>query len=258
MHMRILITLIAFSLIAALTGCTTPARVADTTEPTGTPSATASVEPTEAPVVPSSGPITTPPMGSAQRTALMDAARAGLGLKTKFVVHQLYVQGGVAVADIQPESGSPRMFVAWTGGPDNWEFNWNAGFGAPEASAAQLTGALPEVSPGLAGRIDWRLALGPSNAAMMASFQKYVKASVKSFAGAGYGGGFTYTYKVAKDKKGVWWGNSIAQPDQDGYESIGIYGVYKKGKWSGEPADFGQDNDEALFFPADVLSKLRM
>lgn len=247
--------LVATALLAASSGCTPAARpVTDTKLPVVESSTPVPVETT---LTVSSGAVTTPKTGSAVRTALMDAARASLGTTTKFVVHQLYVQGDAAVGDIQPESGSPRMFIAWTGGPDAWEVGWTANFGAPEANAAQLVGALPQVSKELADRISWKLVLATPDAQTLASFKKYVQASVKNFT-PGYGGGFTYTYKIAKAKNGLWYGSALAHPDQDGLESLGIYGVLKSGKWTGRPADFSVDDDEGAFFPADVVAKLRL
>lgn len=88
-------------------------------------------------------------------------------------------------------------------------------------------------------------------------FKKYAQASVKSFAGA-YSGGFTHTCKIARTPGGTWYGNCLAQPNQPGLESIGIYGKYSGGKWGGRVAEFGVDNDDALFFPSSVLSQLQL
>lgn len=243
-------------------GCAAPAAPA---RPAPAPAAPATgsaapaspqVEATAPVVAVSSGQITKPSLGSPVRAALMDAARKGLGLTSKFVVYQLYVQGKVAVGDLKPESGGSRTFVAWSGGPDAWKVVWTAPFGSSEANAAGLAG-VEAVSPELAAKLVWNLPAPATDAAMLASFKKYAQASVKSFAGA-YTGGFSYTYRIAKTPAGVWYGNCLAQPNQPGLEPIGIYGKYSGGKWGGRVAEFGVENDDAAFFPASVLSALQL
>jgi len=118
---RFAAVLLLAALVAPAAGCAT--KPAGTGEADATAAVTASSPPASATsgsatatgIVASSGPITKPVIGSAVRTALMEAARKGLGTSSKFIVLQLYVQDGVAVGDVKPESGGARAFVAWTG-----------------------------------------------------------------------------------------------------------------------------------------------
>lgn len=255
----------SIAVLAAVTlaaGCAAPAAQAPapsgvaTTPAAPATSAVATIAPPAAAVTVSSGAITKPRMGSPLRAALMESARKGLGLSTKFVVYQLYVQGTAAVGDIKPESGGSRTFVAWAGGPDAWKVVWTAPFGSGDANAAGISTVKP-VSPELAGKLVWNLPAPVSDAAMLASFKKYAQTSVKNIAGA-YTGGFTYTYRIAKTPAGVWYGNCLAQPNQPGLESIGVYGKFAGGAWGGRPAEFGNENDDAAFFPASVLAALQL
>ena len=265
MHLGTRTALIALTLVAAavaLTACGTPAPTGGgTPTTTGTPVATASVTPTAAPVetpAVSSGSIITPGTGTAQRAAILEAASAGLGLSGKITVIQLYSQETVAIGDIQPTTGS-RVFFAVTGGPDDWSLAWTAPFGSSLANVEAMQAASPLISNELAAKMSWTKKVAkPASAPSLASFTSFAMKSAKNVAGATYTGTFTITAKIAKDGNGVWWGNAIAEPSDDGLESIGIFGRYSKGKWSGEVADFSQDNAEATFFPGDVLSKLTL
>ena len=259
-------SLLACSLVIAgltLAGCTPSATTTAPAVTTGaaTPSvpATASTQPTLAITV-SSGPITTPVVGSSQRTAVLDAVRAGLGTKSQFVVEQLFVQSGAAVADLQPVSGGSRVCVAVVGGPSGWKLAWSAAFGSSGASVNALLAAAPGVSPGLAAKLAWHFKppSGASNSAMLQSWRVWAAGKIKGFAGSGYTGGFTFTFKVAKDKQGHWWGNALGQPKTSGLESIGLWGRYKNGKWTGQVADFSDPHLDAKFFPADILVKIRI
>ena len=64
--------------------------------------------------------------------------------------------------------------------------------------------------------------------------------------------------KVAKDAKGVWWGNGIAQPDTAGLESVGVWGKWNGSAWVGQIADTSTENAAAAYFPADVLAQLAL
>lgn len=260
---RFAAVLLLAMLVAPAAGCATkPAGTgkagATAAVTTSAPSASATAASAAATgVVVSSGPITKPLIGSAVRTALMEAARKGLGTSSKFIVLQLYVQDGVAVGDVKPESGGARAFVAWTGGPIAWKMVWTAPFGAADAAADAVRIAVPAASPELVGKIVWKLPLPAGDAAMLSSFKKYAQTSVKSVAGA-YSGGFTYTCKIARTPGGAWYGNCLAQPNQPGLESIGIYGKYSGGKRGGRVAEFGVNDEDALFFPSSVLSQLQL
>jgi hypothetical protein len=119
---------------------------------------------------------------------------------------------------------------------------------------ADLAGALdfgkPDPNPG-AG-------VGAGPAPTLKCFEAFVRKSAKDFAGTGYTGTFTVHAKVAKDAKGVWWGNGIAQPDTAGLVSIGVWGKWNGSAWVGQIADTSTENAAAAYFPADVLAQLAL
>jgi hypothetical protein len=258
---RILLSLAIAAVAVALVACSSPS--ADTgTETSSTPVPTSSVEPTvtapEGPAT-SSGTITTPSSGSAARAAILAAVSKDLGLSGKLTVIQLFAQGTAAVGDIQPASGS-RVFFAATGGPGDWAVAWSALYGSKLADVDALEAAAPLVSPELAARLVWnKKAPAPTaKAPTLASFTTFAMKQAREMAGVDYAGTFTVTAKIAKDSAGAWWGNAIAEPSEEGLESIGIWGRYSGGKWTGEFADFSSEDAEAGFFPPDVLAKLAL
>jgi len=259
---RVLTAAVLVALLAAATACSPSPETSQDATPTITPVPTSSVEPTapEAPEV-STGEIKTPDSGTALRAAVLKAASVGLGMSGTLTVYQLYTQETAAVGDVRSASGS-RTFFALTGGPDAWELVWSAPFGSSLAGPEALLSAAPQVSPELAGSIDWTKKAPapkpkPVPAPTLSSFKAFAMKSAVSMAGTSYEGTFTVTAKIAKDSKGVWWGNAMAEPSGEGLESLGIWGRYSKGKWTGEIADFSSQDADAAFFPADVLSKLR-
>ncbi len=257
----LLLTLVALALVAA--ACSSPQPTAPATGPVVTPVPTSSVAPTstsepEAPTV-STGPIATPAAGTALRGNIRTAVSEGLGLSGTVTVNQLFAQGTAAVGDISPASGS-RMFFALTGGPKDWKLVWSAPYGSSLASVVALEKAAPLVSPELAAKLVWNKKLAKPTAAAptLGSFEAFAAKSAKNMAGTDYTGTFTFTAKIAKDSKGVWWGNANAEPSVEGLEPIGIWGKYSGGKWTGEIADFSTEDAMAEFFPADVISKLQL
>jgi hypothetical protein len=270
MHLAPGKTVLAVALAAlafALAACSSPQPAAVPT-PTSTPAATvetSSVEPTtaapEAPVA-SSGPIITPASGTALRAAILKAAAAGLGFSGKLTVIQLFSQDTVALGDLKPTSGS-RTFFALTGGPDEWKLAWSAPYGSALANLDALTATVPEASPALAAKLVWNKKAPVTTtttvkAPTLASFEAYALKSATSMAGASYTGTFTVTAAIAKDSKGVWWGNALASPSDGSLEDIGVWGKYSGTKWTGQVADFSNSDAPASFFPADVLEKLSL
>lgn len=261
---KILILPVLVALALTLAACSSPQPTVPAGT-TGTPAATSSVEPTTpaqaAPAV-SSGPITTPANGTALRSAILAAASKGLGVSGGLTVIQLFAQGSAAVGDLQPATGS-RMFFALTGGPDHWSIVWSARFGSALANADAMAGAAPLVSPELAARIVWNKKVAKAkpataNTPSLSSFEAFAMKAAKNMGGDTYTGTFTITARIAKDSKGVWWGNANAEPSVEGLEPIGVWGKYSGGKWTGEIADFSEEDAEAAFFPAEVLSKLAL
>jgi len=258
---RTVLALVILTLALTLVACSSPTP--DTTgEATATPVPTSSVEPTatvpEGPTV-SSGTITAPSSGSAARAAILAAVSDDLGLSGKITVVQLFSQGTAAVGDIVPAGGS-RVFFAVTGGPGDWSVAWSALYGSKLADVDALEAAAPLVSPELAARLVWnkKAPAAPAKAPTLSSFKTFAMKQAKEMAGVDYTGSFTITAKIAKDSTGVWWGNAIAEPTEEGLESIGVWGRYGKSTWTGEFADFSSEDAEAGFFPADVLAKLAL
>lgn len=252
------------ALISGTTACSSAPETGSVATPTSTPVATGSVEPTataEALAV-SSGDITSPASGTALRAALLKAASAGLRVSGQLTVYQLFAQETAAVGDVKP-AGGPRMFFALAGGPDHWRLTWKAPFGSSLAGSDALLSASPEVSSELAGSIDWTKKApvpkpaAPKPAPSLSSFKSFATKSALSMAGGSYTGTFTVTAKIAKDSKGNWWGNAIAEPNDPEFEPIGVWGRYSNSKWIGQVADFGTEDADAEFFPAAVLTKLR-
>lgn len=248
-------------LVALSTGCSGGGSAPSTPTITGEPTATA-----PATVAPAAGPITTPAAGSALRAELLEAASLGLGVSDRFTVYQLFVQDGAAVGDVLPAGGSRTLF-ALSGGPDSWELVWSARFGSTQANADALKDVGPEVFAGLAASLDFakkapstapKPSAKPAVAPTLASFEAFALKSAKSFAGATYAGPFTIQARIAKDSKGAWWGNAVAEPAEAGLEPIGVWARYSGGAWTGEIADFSTEGADAGFFPSDVLAKLEL
>jgi hypothetical protein len=257
-------------LVLALAACSSPP--APNSTPIITPVPTTSPEPTSSVVATDStsatptgtGPISTPASGSSTRAAILDAASKGLHVSGGITVYQLFVQGGTAVGDILPSSGS-RTFFALTGGPKAWKLVWSAKFGSSLANADAIVSADAAVSAQLAAKLDFTkvAAKTPTTTKSTAapspsSFQTFARKSATTFAGGSFTGTFTIEARIAKSSDGSWWGNALVSPGDDSLEPIGVWGRYVAGKWKGQIADFSTDNAEAGFFPADVISKLEL
>ena len=258
-------TLVAVALVVA--GCS-PQLPSPGTTSTSTSSQVAtpqtSVEPTTPVTIVASGPITTPVTGSAERTALLDAARSVLHITSEFYVYQLFVQGDTALGDIEPvsKSANGRIFVAWERRNGAWTAIAASKFGAPSANAADTARALPTFSTELIDKIDWTLKkVAPSNTTTKLSATKLkdnLAASAKQWAKqimTGTGSPYTVPIvKVAVDAKGVWWGVAVVQPT-GGFERIQFWAKYSGGKWSGKAQD-PEPPAPSTYFPASVISKL--
>lgn len=100
-----------------------------------------------------SDPITEPTSGTAERTALMDAARLRLGVQDKFVVKCLYVQGATAAGIVNPDGSADVYLVAWARSGGRWSATWS---GPPDAAGKA---ALGSAVPGLSAEIIARLGI---------------------------------------------------------------------------------------------------
>ena len=238
-----------------------------------------SVEPTTPVTIVASGPITTPVTGSAERTALLNAARSTLGITSEFYVYQLFVQGDTALGDIEPvsKSANGRIFVAWERRSGAWTAIAASKFGAPSAkindrnlqlpkpsaNAADTARALPSFSTELIGKIDWTLKKVPPSTSTTTKLSATklkddLATSAKQWAKqimTGTGSPYTVPIvKVAADAKGVWWGVAVVQPTGS-FERIQFWAKYSGGKWSGKAQD-PEPPAPSTYFPASVISKL--
>ena len=264
--------LIAATLVVvafAVAGCSPqlpPPGTASTSSSTSSQLATpqTSVEPTTPVTIVASGPITTPVTGSAERTALLNAARSTLGINSEFYVYQLFVQGDTALGDIEPvsKSANGRIFVAWERRNGAWAAIAASKFGAPSANAAETARALPSFSTDLIAKIDWALKkVTPTTTTTKLSATKLkdsLATSAKQWAKqimTGTGSPYTVPIvKVAVDGKGVWWGVAVVQPT-GGFERVQFWAKYSGGKWSGKAQD-PEPPAPTTYFPASVISKL--
>lgn len=257
---RLLCLTLAIAALLATVGCARSAKT-DGEGPVVQPVPTETIEPTstDEPVGPavSSGQITTPASGTAVRSAVLKAVSRGLGASGTLTVYQLFVQGSAAVGDVKTASGT-RAFFALTGGPDAWKLRWSAPFGSSLATVDEMLGAAPEVSAELAAKIDFaKVVRKPVKPPTLSSFKSYALKSAQNMAAGSYDGTFTVMANIAQDDAGEWWGNAIAEPADESFEVIGVWGHYVGGKWTGEIADFSEEDADAEFFPEEVLSALR-
>lgn len=252
------LTLVVVALtVAALSGCAQ--RSQELPVINGTPTITA--EPTstvEEPLVEvSTGAITTPAKGSALRAAVLKAAAKGLGASGTLTVNQVFVQGGAAVGDVTTKSCA-RSFFALTRGTGSWKFAWSAPFGSSRVAVEKLLDAAPEVSPELAAKLDFdKTTPKPVKPPTLGSFRSFALKSAQSMAAGSYDGTFTVNAKIARDDSGEWWGNALLQPSDEDLEWIGVWGHYVGGKWTGQTADYSEEDGDADFFPPEVLTTLR-
>ena len=267
--------IIAAALAGALVlpGCapkvvTPPASTtASQTTPSQATTGQASVEPTTPAGVIAKGPITTPLAGSAERTALLDAARTTLHVTNQFYVYQLYVQGDTALGDIEPtvKSANGRLVVAWERRNGTWTAIGASKFGSTAANAAQTARALPSFSSELISKIDWTLAAhkpGTTTSTSSSSMLKSLSAAAQKWsktAMSGKGTPYKLTVlKVAQDAKGVWWGHVVSQPSKDSngsYEALEFWAKYSGGAWQGKVQD-PEPPAPSTYFPSSVIAKL--
>jgi outer membrane murein-binding lipoprotein Lpp len=204
------------------------------------------------------GPITTPASGSKTRNALLSAARKKLGSSTDLTVHQLYMQDGTAIGDLQPASGS-RAFFAWVKTDGTWTATERWAFGSASANAVSVARALPDFTDELIGKINFKLAKPKTSgtgsaSSMKSSLTTAVKAWTKS-AMDGQGQPYKVTLiKVAKDSKGTWWGRAVVAPTGE-YERLQFWAKYSGSNWSGDAQD-PEPPAPKTYFPSSVLSDL--
>jgi hypothetical protein len=262
-------TVAALLVFAALgvTGCWGKKSTQSATTPQVTPPpavATATPEPT-ATTVPTTTPtpaIATPALGTAERTALLDAARKKFGTSSSFYVYQLFTEGGNAIGDIEPVNGSSkRAFVAWSNGPKKWAVVWTTPYGSSAASKAGADSALPAFSEALLGKMAWALSRPPvtSEKSMRASLTVAAKkAGEKTMEGVGapYQ---TEGLKVAQDSKGTWWGVVTVQPSTDSagqtFEPLNMWAKFTDGAWKIDVLD-PEPPAPSSFFPKAIIAKL--
>jgi hypothetical protein len=220
-----------------------------------TPTTTPSEVATE-PASSATGAITMPALGSSERTELMDAARATLGTASQFYVYQLFAQGDTAIGDLAEVTGGKRYFVVWSG--PEWKALWTAPFGSAGASAQAAKSSVPALSEELLGKIDWKMPKPVTDAAMSAKLAASAKTwAAKVMEGAGKPYKVTLI-KVAKDKKGTWWGHVVVQPSDsagNSYEAIEYWCKYSGGAWVGNIQD-PEPPAPSTYFPTSVIGAL--
>jgi hypothetical protein len=207
--------------------------------------------------------VTAPANGTAERKALLDAARTHFSTTSEFYVHQLYVQGSTAIGEISQVTGGDgkRTFVAWGDGP-NWAVVWTAPAGSSKATSTSAANALPTFSAKLLDKITWKSS-GPT-AAEIAAKQATLATAAKTWSKStmkGSGQPYKITVnKVAIDANGVWWGHVVTQPTTDArsaYEPLNFWAKYSSGAWKGSLQD-PEPPPASSYFPASVIPKLAL
>lgn len=189
---------------------------------TSTPEATAAVEATTTtdsgpPPVVASGALHQPAQGSAERTALMDAARDRIKTSSQFVVHQLESDNAWAVGELAPSGGGATVFVSFRNEVDGgWQAIWNGAAGGP----AGTTRADARFSPQVIAGIDW--SGKPSTDDILAAAKKLAPLNGSApVTGAKLN-------DITQDSKGRWWAAVIIENNVDG----GVIVIYRdNGKW---------------------------
>lgn len=263
---RTSVVLLAVALAAAVTGCAKPAArtsapattSAETTRPAD---ATAAIVATTAIPGASRGAITHPKEGSAERTAILDAARAALGIHDRFTVIQLYVQSDVALADLvpyPPRNGSAylRRFFGFRRVAGAWKVVWQARYA--KLTSRQLAAAMPMASTELLARLKYGLPVPDQTdtAALKASAEAAALKIAKANGGAAVGNLKAAGTRLAKDNGGTWWASVVVSSDKTGIDSLSVY--LKRGGNAWTSVDLGTGIDPATDprFPAEVRSKL--
>jgi hypothetical protein len=135
------------------TGSTGSAPAATPADPAASqPAPTTPAEQPAAPAAPAApGAVHTPQKDTAERKALMDAARAYFGTSSQFYVNQLYVQDNLAVGDIAAVKKGKRTLVVWQGQP--WKVIYVGAWSG--LTAGVLLQQAPDITPELAGSINF-------------------------------------------------------------------------------------------------------
>ncbi len=262
---RRLAALLAVSIAVAVAGCSRPAApVAPTstesTQATAPAESTAAVigTATATPVAVSGGPITHPPAGSKERTALLDAARSALGISSPFTVIQLYVQGDVAIADLVPYGGtaSQRRFLGFRRVGGAWTTVWHW---QHERVPSKLKAAMPFASAELLAKLAWDLPMPVGTASLKASAEAAALKVAKSAAGPTIGTlrVVKAETKIAQDHKGTWWASVVVASDKPGIDALSVY-LKRSGSGTWTSVDYGTGIDTTTDsrFPAEVRGKL--
>jgi hypothetical protein len=228
--------------------------------PTATAETTASIGTT--PAAAATGDVATPGKGSAERKALLDAARAKLGTSAEFYVYQLYTKDSQGIGDIESVASHNRWFVAWTGGP-TFKAVWTTPVGGGSQARTQAQAAVSDLSPDLVAKMDWSVkkttAVATADAATMKSnLSSSAKQWTKSLM-SGKGQPYKVTsVKAAQDSSGKWWGVASVQPTGDAsnqYESVEFWAKRSGTSWQYKAQD-PEPPAPSTYFPSSVVSKL--
>lgn len=130
-----------------------------------------------APGVVAAGVLHEPEYGSAERTALMEAARVALNTTSQFEVLQLLSDGAWAIGELKPAGSSSSWIVAWRNESAlGWAAFWT---GAPDSAAReQILLADGRMSPGVVDAFGQGASSGSSSGAANASEEDQLKSDI--------------------------------------------------------------------------------
>lgn len=265
--------LLALVVLAALTGCARPASPpTPSPQPAAVTATAAAATPVGAqrPPVPypdgtetssgpavSSGPVSTPPAGSIERKRILDAARTKLGTTAELLVVQLYVQAGVALADVAP-AGAPatdRRLMGLVRDGIAWKVRWSER--PADATRTSLRAAVPEASAALVAKLRFDAPLAADDESVVrqsaeAAALRYARAN----GGASVGTLSVSQVRLAKDRQGDWWATVVVKPSNAGVEALPVYLERLSGTWKLIDLGTGIEPQTDTRFPSEVRGKL--
>jgi hypothetical protein len=256
--------------VASPSATTIPSSTVTTATPpnSGATTSAASLDSTRSIKAQTKGPIYTPKSGSAERTALLDAARKKLTTKSQFTVYQLYVQGDTAIGEIKQitKDVNGHLLAVWERRNGKWVMLGAAKVGTASATAKNIGRALPKFSDALLASIVIATqtpkppdSAGGASAATMIDTLSTAARTWSTTSMAGQGAPYKVTLaKVAKDANGVWWGHAVVQPTPDAsnnFEALNFWAKYSSGSWEGKQQD-PEPPAPSTYFPSSVIKQL--
>ena len=198
--------------------------------------------------------IHTPHPDGAEHTAILQAARDYLRTTDDLTVHQLKVENGSAVMDVEarPALTGWRTFLALALKGDTWivTFSADAFDGTPEFRPAWF----PEMSAGLLGSIDWKRA--------RTTLQELAAAHAISEADSQSGFSRTDlqcgTPTMARTAGHEWWASCVVSHKSASVDPLVVYMRWRADGTGWETFDCGTGIEPAddPRFPSDVADEL--